>query len=83
MRTCRNRGGQATLVSRLHVFEKELRAAGLSENTVDTYIGRSETFARWLRANTRLEVRIPRRSRRTSVPGNQRARVSWTNWSVS
>ncbi len=37
------------LVSRLHVFEMELRAAGLSDNTVNTYVGRSETFVRWLR----------------------------------
>ena len=29
-------------------FEAELRAAGLRENTVHTYVQRSETFLRWL-----------------------------------
>ena len=29
-------------------WERELREAGKAENTVDTYIGRTETFLRWL-----------------------------------
>jgi hypothetical protein len=37
------------LVTELRSFEKELRAAGLSENTVNTYVGRADTFVRWLR----------------------------------
>lgn len=36
------------LTSRLRDYEKELRAAGLSDNTVTTYVGRAETFVRWL-----------------------------------
>ncbi len=37
------------LITKVQAFEKELRAAGLSENTVNTYVGRAETFVRWLR----------------------------------
>jgi hypothetical protein len=37
------------LVTKVQVFENELRAAGLSENTVNTYVGRADTFVRWLR----------------------------------
>ncbi len=37
------------LLKELRTFEAELRAAGLSENTVNTYVGRSDTFVRWLR----------------------------------
>ena len=29
-------------------WERELREAGKAENTVDTYVGRSEIFLRWL-----------------------------------
>lgn len=29
-------------------FERELRATGLAPNTIGTYVGRSETFLRWL-----------------------------------
>jgi len=29
-------------------FDAELRAAGLAENSVQTYVGRSEYFIRWL-----------------------------------
>lgn len=36
------------LASELRAFEAALRAAGLRENTVQTYVGRSETFVRWL-----------------------------------
>ena len=32
----------------LRRFEQELRAAGLRDNTVHTYLNRSETFVRWL-----------------------------------
>jgi hypothetical protein len=37
------------LVSMLQVFETELRAAGLSDSAVNTYVQRSKTFVRWLR----------------------------------
>jgi hypothetical protein len=37
------------LLAELRRFEAELRAAGLREHTVGTYVGRSETFVRWLR----------------------------------
>jgi hypothetical protein len=29
-------------------FERELRAAGLADASVQTYVGRSEIFIRWL-----------------------------------
>ena len=29
-------------------WERELRAAGKARNTVATYVGRTETFLRWL-----------------------------------
>jgi hypothetical protein len=32
----------------LEEFKRELRAAGLRDNTVDTYVGRTTTFLRWL-----------------------------------
>ena len=38
----------AELRSELARFEAELRAAGLSENSVQTYVGRSQYFVRWL-----------------------------------
>jgi len=42
----------AWTLAELHVeferWEGELRRAGKSENTIATYIGRSETFLRWL-----------------------------------
>ena len=36
------------LVAELGRFEQELRAAGLAEDSVKTYVGRSEIFLRWL-----------------------------------
>lgn len=36
------------LLDELAAFEGELRSVGLRENTVNTYVGRSETFIRWL-----------------------------------
>ena len=36
------------LTADLEVFEKELRAAGLKENTVAMYVGRTRAFLRWL-----------------------------------
>lgn len=33
---------------KLGEFEKELREAGLAENSVQTYVNRSEVFLRWL-----------------------------------
>ncbi len=36
------------LKTQLHAFEDELRKAGLEENSVQTYVGRSEAFIRWL-----------------------------------
>jgi hypothetical protein len=32
----------------LAAFEEELKQAGLADNTVETYVGRSATFLRWL-----------------------------------
>ncbi len=37
------------LLTEVQAFERELRAAGLSDNTVSTYVGRADTFVRWLR----------------------------------
>jgi len=36
------------LIERLAEFEQELRDAGMAPNTIATYVGRSETFVRWL-----------------------------------
>ncbi len=36
------------LHSELERWERELRGQGKSENTIATYIGRSEIFLRWL-----------------------------------
>ena len=36
------------LLSRLQVFEQELRAARYADNSVNTYVQRSKTFVRWL-----------------------------------
>ena len=36
------------LHAELERWESELRRLGKSENTIATYIGRSETFLRWL-----------------------------------
>ena len=36
------------LLAELRRFEAELRAAGLREQTVQTYVGRAGTFIRWL-----------------------------------
>ena len=36
------------LKARLDDFERDLRLAGLSENTVHTYVDRSERFLRYL-----------------------------------
>jgi hypothetical protein len=38
----------AELFAELQSFEAALRSAGLQPNTVHTYVGRSETFLRWL-----------------------------------
>ena len=38
----------AELRSSLDAFERDLRGAGLSENTVHTYVDRSERFLRYL-----------------------------------
>lgn len=38
----------AELVEELRRFEQELRAAGLKEASVSTYVDRSRTFLRWL-----------------------------------
>jgi hypothetical protein len=37
------------LDSKLQLFETELRAAGLADSSVNTYVERSRTFVRWLR----------------------------------
>jgi hypothetical protein len=37
------------LLAELRRFEGELRAAGLRDHTVETYVGPAETFIRWLR----------------------------------
>jgi hypothetical protein len=39
------------LVTQVRAFERELRAAGLSKHTVSTYVGRVDTFVRWLQGN--------------------------------
>ena len=39
------------LRTKLGQFEAELRAAGLSENSIRTYVDRSEVFLRWLVGN--------------------------------
>lgn len=36
------------LLNELSRFETELRAAGLAENTIRTYVDRSTYFVRWL-----------------------------------
>ncbi len=45
-------GGEAFTVAKLRdllgEFEDELRQAGLKDSSVSTYVGRSETFIRWL-----------------------------------
>jgi len=38
----------AELYGELERWERELRTEGKSENTINTYIGRSEMFLRWL-----------------------------------
>lgn len=38
----------AELHAELERWERALRTQGKSENTINTYIGRSETFLRWL-----------------------------------
>lgn len=38
----------AELQAELVRFEAEARRAGLAENSVRTYVGRSQTFVRWL-----------------------------------
>ncbi len=37
------------LLSMLQLFETELRAAELKDNSVNTYVGRSKKFVLWLR----------------------------------
>jgi len=44
----RERWSGPELLSQLQRFEAALRVAGLRETTVQTYVGRSETFIRWL-----------------------------------
>ena len=43
----------ADLRRELERFERELRAANLSENSVRTYVDRSRTFLRWLEGDYR------------------------------
>jgi len=38
----------AELELELEAFAAELEDAGLRENTIDTYVGRTEPFLRWL-----------------------------------
>ena len=45
---CPSGGGGPELEAALGEFEAALRQAELSENTVQTYVGRSQTFVRWL-----------------------------------
>ena len=49
------------LASELRGFEAALRAVGIDESTVQTYVGRSETFVRWLTGDyvPRGPVRLP------------------------
>lgn len=60
------------LLRKLQDFEKELRAAGLADNTVNTYVGRADTFIRWLRGEyspVGPNSRSPRRSVRSTMRG--------------
>lgn len=59
------------LVSKLQVFEEELRAAGLKDSAVKSYVGNSKTFVRWLRG------KYTPRGPNTAAPGtSQRPRQS-------
>ena len=46
------RDGERWTIQQLHeklgLFEQELRAAGLADNTIRTYVDRSDLFLRWL-----------------------------------
>jgi hypothetical protein len=41
----------ADLAEELRRFEAELRASGLKESSIKTYVGRVDTFLRWLRGH--------------------------------
>jgi hypothetical protein len=47
----------AQLRSELERYEAELRAAGKEQRTIDTYVGQSERFVRFLIADYRPDAR--------------------------
>jgi hypothetical protein len=50
------------LRSELERYEAELRAAGKGQLTIDTYVGQSERFVRFLIGDYRPEVRPDRQT---------------------
>jgi hypothetical protein len=52
----------AQLQSELEHYEGELRAAGKEQRTIDTYVGQSERFVRFLIDDDRPDARPDRRS---------------------
>jgi hypothetical protein len=61
----------AELLDEVRRFEAELRGAGLHDRTVETYVGRSEVFVRWLRGEY-----TPRGPNSTGDEADQGARRS-------
>ena len=59
----------AELQSELERYEVELRAAGKEQRTIDTYIGQSERFVRFLVGDYRP---APRPDRPTAGAGRRR-----------
>lgn len=52
----------AHLRSELERYEAELRAAGKEQRTIDTYVGQSERFVRFLIGDYRPDARPDRQS---------------------
>lgn len=52
----------AQLRSELERYEAELRAAGKGQLTIDTYVGQSERFVRFLIGDYRPDVRPDRQT---------------------
>jgi hypothetical protein len=50
----------ADLRSELERYEVELRAAGKEQRTIDTYVGQSERFVRFLTGDYRPDARADR-----------------------
>jgi hypothetical protein len=71
------RGTQWTsedLWAALEEFKRELEAAGLRANSIDTYVGRTTIFLRWLegdytpRARRKPEIRLVLLAREAMAP---------------